>query len=615
MPHRIAAKGYTSVVLVLNMKRFVDGKAAQKRFETVRGSQDFADALRQEWPKSLPQPARFNPLNGSDMLVEDVGFATGVFRSLLLERHASPTYSLDKGMVRFSPGLESNFQFKTLFKRAWDRWEISIRPTMSGFFVIRLVYKYQQSPRSIIDLAKDAIKLQEPLDVPSAVRWLKYNRERYETEPEKLAATERSVKELLEWLGADVENPQESETLYYPVQWKLAVEAINFFVEDGRFTIPHKDGQIELRPCSSKRSLPLHDSYIIYHFDELLAEPGVINQTQSRKANVGVKVPVSLHKMRQSNRLRNAIVSLLEGTVLRDPGKPEEELDANGYFPSPRWSHADALFEDQTTNLASWSDELCLFTARTALIMPSKKWRNHEMAVSTVPSATLQVQYARYWEAIERMIEFILEVRVLVQLIESDSYRLLAQIANTIEGIRADMFNGDIVIEGELKEQMARAAHLRRMAALAQSISHPPFWSRAEYAVQKAERLFSLLDVPRILEHVERNIESINSVADHVDELYIADLSEKSNDKATVLSLGLAAVSFIVTLLALPSFWYDLAEFNKVWWRQDVWYTIVFNVGTFLGVSVVVAAIALSVLALRRRDTRRMVRHLVNRDR
>lgn len=483
------------------------------------------------------------------------------------------------------------------------------------FFVIRLVYKYQQSPRSIIDLAKDAIKLQEPLDVPSAVRWLKYNRERYETEPEKLAATERSVKELLEWLGADVENPQESETLYYPVQWKLAVEAINFFVEDGRFTIPHKDGQIELRPCSSKRSLPLHDSYIIYHFDELLAEPGVINQTQSRKANVGVKVPVSLHKMRQSNRLRNAIVSLLEGTVLRDPGKPEEELDVNGYFPSPRWSHADALFEDQTTNLASWSDELCLFTARTALIMPSKKWRNHEMAVSTVPSATLQVQYARYWEAIERMIEFILEVRVLVQLIESDSYRLLAQIANTIEGIRADMFNGDIVIEGELKEQMARAAHLRRMAALAQSISHPPFWSRAEYAVQKAERLFSLLDVPRILEHVERNIESINSVADHVDELYIADLSEKSNDKATVLSLGLAAVSFIVTLLALPSFWYDLAEFNKVWWRQDVWYTIVFNVGTFLGVSVVVAAIALSVLALRRRDTRRMVRHLVNRDR
>ncbi|WP_420628195.1 hypothetical protein [Candidatus Leptofilum sp.] len=615
MPHRIAAKGYTSVVLVLNMKRFVAGQAAQKRFETVRGSREFAEALQHDWTRSLPQPARFHPLNDSDMTVEDVGFATGVFRSLLLDRHTAPTYLLDKEKVKFSSGLESNFQFKTLFKRAWDRWEISIRPTMTGFFIIRLIYRYQQSPRTVIDLAKDAIKLQEPLDVPSAVRWLKYNRERYETQPEKLAEKERSVKELLAWLGADVENPQDSETLYYPVQWKLAVEALNLFVADGRFQIPHKDGNIELRPCPPHYSLPLHDSYIVYHFDELLAEPGVIDRAKRGTAKAGVKVPVSLNKIRQSNRLRNAIVSLLEGTVLRDPNKPDEELDANGYFPSPRWSHADALFTDQEMNMASWSDELCLFTARTALIMPSKKWRNYEMAVSTVPSATLKVQYARYWEAIERMIEFVLEVRVLVQLIESDSYRLLAQIANTIEEMRADMFDGDIVIEGELKEQMAQAAHLRRMAALAQSVSHPPFWGRAEYAVQKAERLFGLLDVPRILKHVNRNIESINSVADHVDELYIADLSEKSNDKATVLSLGLAAVSFIVTLLALPSFWYDLAGLNDEWWQHETLYNLVFFTGTFLGISVVIAAIVLSANALRRRDTRRMMRHLFNQDR
>ncbi len=615
MTHRIAAKGYTSVVLVLNMKRFVAGAEARKRFETVRGSPEFAEALQDAWPESLPQPARFSPINGSHMTVEDVGFATGVFRTLLLDRHSVPTYALDKEKVTFSPGLESNFQFKTLFKRAWDRWEISIRPTMTGFFIIRLVYRYQQAPRSIIDLAKDAIKLQEPLDVPSAVRWLKYNRERYENEPDKLAEKERSVKELLEWLGADVENPQDSETLYYPVQWKLAVEAINLFVADGRFTIPHKDGAIKLRPYPPHRSLPLHDSYIIYHFDELLAEPGVIDKAKRGSAKAGTKVCISLNKIRQSNQLRNAIVSLLEGTVLRDPDKPDEELDANGYFPSPRWSYADALFEDQAMNLASWSDELCLFTGRTALIMPSKKWRHYEMAISTVPSATLTVQYARYWEAIERMIEFVLEVRVLVQLIESDSYRLLTQIADTIGKMRVGMFSGDIKLENGFEEQMAHAAHLRRIAALAQSISHPPFWSRAEYAVQKAERLFTLLDVPRILEHISRNIDSINGVADHVDELYIADLAEKSNDKASVLSLGLAAVSFIVTLLALPSFWLDLAEFNKDWWRQDVWYTIVFNVGTFLGLSVVVAAILLSVLALRRRDTRRMMRHLFNRDR
>ena len=615
MPNRIAAKGYTCVVLVLNMKRFVRGEAAQKRFETVRGSASFANALRTAWPQALRDQSRFIPQPEDEMTIEDVGFATGVFRSLMLERLTAPTYFLDKSQVQFRPDLENNFQFKTLFKRAWDRWAISIRPTMTGFFIIRLIYKYQQSPRAMIDLAKDAIKLQEPLDVPSAVRWLRYNRERYDTQPEMLAEKERSVKALLAWLGADVDNPQASETLYYPVQWKLAVEAINFFVEDGRFTIPHKDGEIELRPFPPHQSLPLHDSYIIYHFDELLAEPGLIDNKRRGQVKAGVKIPVSLHKIRQSNQLRNVLVSLLEGTVLRDPDKPDEEMDSNGYFPSPRWSHADALFDEPDVNLASWSDELCLFTGRTALIMPSKKWRHFEMAVSTVPSATLKVQYARYWDAIERMIEFVLEVRVLVQLIESDSYRLLAQIANTIESIRADMFNGDIVIGGELKEQMARAAHLRRVAALAQSISHAPFWGRAEYAVQKAERLFGLLDVPRILVHIERNIESINSVADHVDELYIADLSEKSNDKATILSLGLAAVSFIVTLLALPSFWFDLAELNRNWWQRDDLYNIIFFSGTFLGLILVFSAVVLSVMAVRRRDIRRMMRHLFNQDR
>jgi hypothetical protein len=251
--------------------------------------------------------------------------------------------------------------------------------------------------------------------------------------------------------------------------------------------------------------------------------------------------------------------------------------------------------------------------------MPSKKWRDYEMAVSTVPSATLKVQYARYWEAIERMIEFVLEVRVLVQLIESDSYRLLAQIANTIGKMRVGMFSGDIKLENGFEEQMARAAHLRRIAALAQSISHPPFWSRAEYAVQKAERLFGLLDVPRILEHIDRNIESINEVADHVDELYIADLSEKSNDKATLLSIGFAGVTFILTLLVLPSFWLDLTQlFADFDWSpagSDTVYYILLLAGTILGFALVAIAPVLFIMALRRRDNQRMLRYLFNRDR
>ncbi|MCB0195609.1 MAG: hypothetical protein KDJ65_26905, partial [Anaerolineae bacterium] len=286
-------------------------------------------------------------------------------------------------------------------------------------------------------------------------------------------------------------------------------------------------------------------------------------------------------------------------------------LDSNGYFPSPRWSRADGLLDDPEANLASWNDELCLFTSRTALIMPSKKWRVHEMAISTVPSATLKVQYASYWQATERMVEFVLEVGVLAQLLESESYRLLSQIADTIERIRADMFKGDIVIEAKLKEQMARAAHLRRVAALAQSISHAQYWGRAEYAVLKADRLFELLDVPRIIRHIERNIESINSAADHVDELYLADLSEKSNDKATVLSLGLAAVSFILVLLVIPSFWADLDDVSQTLYT---WlYYVYYYVGSFLGFGLSILAIILLIRAFHQHGVGRIMGYFSSR--
>ena len=611
MSDRIAAKGTTRAILVLNMKRFIRGEAARQRFETLRGSDDLAHVLHGSWSPALQTQSLFLPVADEEMSAAEVGFATGIFRSLMLRRLAVPTYRLDKSQVQFPADLESNFQFKTLFKRAWDRWTICIRPTMTGFFIIRLTYAYQQSPRALIDLAKDAIKLQEPLDVPSAVNWLRYNRDRYENEPDKLAEKERSVKALLEWLGADVDNPQASGILYYPVQWKLALEAINLYVDSAQFTIPHAGGNILIEPARPSLSLPLHDSYIVYHFDELLAEPGALGRARKGKPTGAGKIPASLQDIRKSNQLRNALANLLEGTVLRDPDKPDDELDTNGYFPAPRWSRADALIAD---NLASWNDELCLFTGRTALILPSKKWQPYEMAVSTVPGATLKVKYARYWEAVERMIEFVLEVRVLAQLLESDSYRLLAQIANTVEHIRADMFRGDIVIGGDLKAQMARAAHLGRVAALAQSIGHAQYWSRAEYAAQKAERLFDLLDVPRILKHIERNIDSINSVADHVDELYIADLSEKSNDKATLLSMGLAAVSFILILLALPSFWADWMQVHEIWTNTMIYNVFLYG-GSILGFGLVGVSMILLLMALRREGLHKILDYLFNRKR
>lgn len=49
MAPTIPARGYTSVILVLNMKRFVHPDD-QERFETLRGKSEFAKVLRETWP-------------------------------------------------------------------------------------------------------------------------------------------------------------------------------------------------------------------------------------------------------------------------------------------------------------------------------------------------------------------------------------------------------------------------------------------------------------------------------------------------------------------------------------------------------------------------------------
>jgi preprotein translocase subunit SecG len=46
----------------------------------------------------------------------------------------------------------------------------------------------------------------------------------------------------------------------------------------------------------------------------------------------------------------------------------------------------------------------------------------------------------------------------------------------------------------------------------------------------------------------------------HIDELYIADLSEKSNENANWLSMLFAAASLTLTILILPSFWADIMQ-------------------------------------------------------
>jgi len=566
MKANVSAKGYTNVLLVLNMKRFVH-EQDQARFERIRGKDEFGKTLRDIWPQRLADQETFITIEEDkrrrerpdSMTAEQVGFATGVFRSLMLERYSFPAYALAREKVEFSEELLNNFQFKTLFLRIWEKWSVYIRPTNTGFFVIRLTNRHRDKSRPFIKLAQDVQRLQEPLDIRSAQNWLRETREKCD-DPEVLAAKERSLTAFLEWLGVD-EN-YSGNVLYYPVQWRLAMEVCSRFVEavGSEIFVDGEEQPIRLHVPRPSISIPLHDSYVVHHFTEVLADGELINHTKAKNANENAQIRIDLNDIRKHPEIRQALVNLAEGVILK-AGQEENTLETmdekNSFFPKHRWGIVDQLPD---LNQATWNDELCLMSSRTAIILPSQKWYDHELLVSSVPGSTLRVNYHKYWGAIERLIEFIVEIRVMAQLLESASYDILVEISERIHQTQSKLFSGDIIMDKGLPELVSRAASLRHQAALCESLSHPQLWSRADFAISKADYLLGQLGVPRILQHIERNIDSIVEFVNHIDELYLADLSEKSNANDSRMSMILAAASLTLTILILPSFWADISQ-------------------------------------------------------
>ena len=619
MGARVSARGYTNVLLVLNMKRFVQ-EADQTRFERIRGKEEFAGVLREIWPQKLKDQRKFISIEEDKrrrgrptvMTAEQVGFATGVFRSLMLERFTFPSYALDKKQVSFDEDLAENFQFKTLFMRSWNKWSIYIRPTFTGFFLIRLTSHHREDPVSLLQLSHDVLWLQESLDIQSALNWLAKTRQEHSDDPETLAARERSIKAFLAWLGVD--ETYTGNMLYYPLQWRLAMEVCGWFVEAIGSEIPvvGEASPIRLEVPTPSLSMPLHESYVAHHFTEFLADRSIVKSATSANENTEAYISVTLKDIRESGEIRQALASLMEGSILK-PVQDGNSLDASRSdhtFPAQLGNVADQLLEQ---NRASWDDELCLLGSRTAIILPALQWRDYEVSVSSAPNSTLRVEYFRYWGAIERMIEFLIEIRVMALFLESASYDLLLDIAEKIHQTRSELFSGDIKIDADLPGLVSSAASLRHQSALCQSFSHPLLWSRGEFVIEKANYLLNQLEVPKILEHIERNINSTTEFVNHIDELYLADLSEKSNQNDTRLSLILAAASFTLTILILPSFWADLGQMPE---PQLSKYRAVLPAmeffGDWLAVILILAAVVVFVFGiLQGRQSKELMRKLM----
>ncbi|MBU0511643.1 MAG: hypothetical protein KJ638_08070 [Chloroflexi bacterium] len=581
MEGTISARGHTCVVLVLNMKRFVD-PAYQHRFEEIRGSTDLVQVLQHEWPKRLErgyafQPRRPNEIedaNGSAvsrMTPEEVGFVMGIFRQIMLEDYAPPEYQVNKENIRFPEPVWENLQFKKLFKDIWFNWDITVRPTMTGMFVVRLKQSYP-NPTPLLQIASDVIELQMSFDIPGALNWMEKLHKAYADDEITLQEKEQSIQEFLKWLGSGKPTPS-ARVDYAPVQWQLAMELCRRFVKEIGFEIPVSiNGPIKLHDPDPQLSPPLHDAYVIYHIDELTASANML----ARGGDSNNQILVTPQEIQNSHVIRRGFAQLIEGSILRNQRSTTAKGETSRKFPRQRISHVDDIMN---ADKASWVDELCLLTPRASVIMPSRQARDDELFISTLPAATSQVKYLWYWEAMERMLEFIIEARVLVQLVERNSANLMQDFVKMLRQTRFTLLRGGIDIDREhLLRLSNQAANLSRLAGLGQGLSNPQLWGRAEFAVEKARYLFEQLGVPLLLQHIERNVNHINDLINHFDELYLAALSERGSKQSFWISAGLAGVSLAFILYTLPSFWADLQSlgfdiFNTPRWKSILHFT------------------------------------------
>ena len=571
--------GYTTVYLVVNMSKFIHADD-QKKFENIRGTQPFTQIIRDEWRKLLAglnspfdhqeqfgKPVASNEPDQARMNVDDVAFNTGIFKGVVLREYSTPFYKVDKSRFQFNPLLRKNLQFKELFLKNWDRWDIHIRPTMTGMFVIRLTnyydHKYGTQSAEFRTIASNVQSLQSSFDIPSALEKRDETRIQIDKgiDVEKALDNLDTIQCLLDWLGID--DKDYSHSMDYPrIQWQLAQEVCMRFIESIGYTItlPSKANIRWIKPRKNITS-SLNDSYTVYHFNELHAPGRLIERDywskEDWKKYRDESFTISYRDLENSPLIKEAVAQLIEGAMLKKPavGGPENPQKDTRRFPRQNSEKVDRVFEQ---NFSTWEDELCLLTPRCCVIWPSRNARNDYLYISTLPTATSRVKYLWYWDAMERMIEFVIEVKLLSNLVELESVKALNRFSETLNEMRLGLLEERSDFKREKLSILAKdATNLSRLVGLSRRLSTPQTWSRAEYAAGKATYFMGQLNIPQLINHAETNVDNMTNLINHQDELYLANLSERSNKSNQRLTTTLFLASLALLIFSLPSFWVD----------------------------------------------------------
>jgi Mg2+ and Co2+ transporter CorA len=602
-PAPIYFAGTSTIILVVNMRQLVLPEQESRNdqysyfLDLVRCKEEFAQVLHVEWPQNLKNSDIFTQYQyekEKNTSPERIGFATGMFRQSIVDTYGTPIYEVNWHHLlnkidedsRFN-GFRNSALFRKYFYPRLREWKAYIRPTTTGLFVIKFVRKNDfYSPKTIQDIVKHNVQMQACIDIEKI---------------EKIKTPlEMPLYQLLRY------NQKDSSLKLAPVQWQLASMICRWFIKDMAARTPEKRKVLigkhetweqkinlnrrrfrsatELRKTREVRAEavimeseeiaihfdleekiypPIHDSFVIYQVTGL-----------GRYNTDGLLLPIDhTHAaIEEDDQVIRSLYMLAEGSIL---------LSKNTFSQTTIQHNRDYAMRLMKQNKSTMDDELCLLTSRTAIIWPSDLVQDAKLLIGQMP-LSIDLTYADYWRAVARMIELIVEIRVLVQVMDRVSTDLVRDFVQELNRARRGMEKGDVELDIKQLNALADSStNLSRLIGVSQSLVTPHRWSRAEFAMIKANYLIRRMKIRDLLDNAKFNMSILTDLVNHYDDLYLADLTEKRNDSSNRSNIILGLLSFFLLIFIIPSFVTDLYSLSPDSQNPSEWHQFVAALGAF----------------------------------
>ena len=549
----LRGSGWIYVNLVMDFRRFVQ-EAHKLRFDQLRGSEEYADALNKlaqvveerqqaetddgekegqqvetdggekEGQQAETDGGKKFPfrIDQEEKELLNVGTDLGIFHSSLVEQAFFPLYWLQdpkenvcipsylkkKWAENASPSKEEED-----YLQAWSRWDrIGLRLTPEGLVHIHLRKEInaQKLPdllgESVLELEKELEDKQRSVQWEIALGLVEHFIERSFDVAEEGPAPRRPIQD------------QGKEASLY------RMPSLKDVLFDKRGT-PRKGAPI----------YPLRDRYVVYFFDKLCACSGWASRV------------LVARDLKENLKYACEIASLLEGVMLKQ-GKEY-------IVPELKREEMETLFEG---DLSSWEGELCLLTGDNALVYfralePVERSETSQVErvcggcnrpevrkIQKIRFAGRSVSYEDYWKCILRGIEYILDLRLLARLLTEETKRYTVTIAEQAA-------DGDRRMSMRMLRK--RVTVMTRLLSRLRDASVPRSIAPADYAVRKFEHLMEISGLRESISHAASNIDAANALLEHQEEMLM-----------TVL---FATIAVLLSCLTIPSMLIDWWSFTN----------------------------------------------------